>query len=120
MREPGFVVLDMEYTYERNALIYSGARLQAFNTMTAASNRWAISLTEEAIVAAASEKEVGKRIFRTCILGCAFFREALDPTVNWSFSKPASLADSPRTAQFFERPHKRQIIGSRYLTLTQA
>jgi len=32
--------------------------------VTAALNRWAISLTEEAIAAAASEKEIGNRILR--------------------------------------------------------
>ena len=55
-------------------LMYSGTKLQAFNTVTAASQRWAMSLTDDAMSAVASEKTMGKRILRKCIKDYAFFR----------------------------------------------
>ena len=52
----------------------SGTKLQAFNSVTAASQRWAMSLTDDAMSAVASEKTMGKRILRKCIKDYAFFR----------------------------------------------
>src|ERR1035437_5509065 len=50
--------------------MYSGARLTACSTVTVALNRSAISLTKGAMEAPAAENAMGKRILRTCIIGC--------------------------------------------------
>jgi hypothetical protein len=71
--------------------------LKAFNTVTAASNRLAISITEGTIAMAASEKSTGKRTLWNGIIGYGSFVDIIEHwSINHKVGTPIDLTAEHR------------------------